>query len=79
MHIWSFNEIGSPCKGPTTLPVAFRCSSSSVARANARSTKISVKQFTYTAPRVVRPDKRVHERSCNLSPLTSWCATIARL
>ena len=49
MQIWSFREMGKPCKGPTTSPVFFRCSSSSLARCSARSTKISVRQLTCMA------------------------------
>lgn len=36
---------GNPCRGPTTLPVFFKYSSSSAARARARLTNISVKQL----------------------------------
>ena len=44
---WSFREMGRPWRGPMILPCVLRWSSTSWARAKARSMKISVKQFVY--------------------------------
>ena len=42
---WSLRETGRPCRGPMTSPCVLRYSSTSRARASARSIKISVRQF----------------------------------
>ena len=44
---WSLSETGRPCNGPITVPWVERWISSSLARARARSMKISVKQFVF--------------------------------
>ena len=44
---WSLSEIGRPCRAPMGLPVCLRYSSTSLARASAFSTNISVKQFVW--------------------------------
>lgn len=67
---WSFSEIGKPCNGPITFPLFARKSSVSFARANARSTNISVRQSVCSSCQSVTWLWRGVAR-------TSWCATIA--
>ena len=43
----SLSEIGTPCKGPISLPVSWRCRSNALARARASGNKVSVRQFVY--------------------------------
>lgn len=43
----SLSEIGTPCKGPTSLPVSWRCRSSALARARASGNRVSVRQFVW--------------------------------
>ena len=73
----SFNEIGRPCRAPTTDPVRSRCSSRDFALAIASSNRISVRQFVCHKPigTSVLPLPIGRPGECS----TSCCATAAAL
>ena len=63
---WSLSDIGKPCRGPICLPLLRRWSSTSLARARARSMNISVRQFVFEielgiVPREVHRDLFDHD------------------